>query len=155
MPCANLAMVLAVVLLPLTEPWGLFDLWPSWGLYASSAERLSLQVHRVARSQLPEELQPFVETPVDERDPWLTVRLDRWALATRHAPIYPQARPQLGVARQVVEYFGLGNRARIVRFGQAARFSGRRQVDVLAGPAQWEAAAGEYWLNARARPNLQ
>lgn len=150
-PWPVLAMVLAAALLPLTEPWGLFDLWPSWGLYASSAERLSLQVHRVARSQLPEELQPFIETPADEHDPWLTVRLDRWALATRHAPIYPQARVQLGVALSVAEGAALAERARFIRFGRSDRWTGERDTVIYEGVPAARTAAERYLLNALPR----
>jgi hypothetical protein len=150
-PWPVLTLVFAVMILPLTEPWGLFDLWPSWGLYASSAERVSLQVHRVARSQLPDSLQPFVEQPADERDPWLTVRLDRWALATRRAPIYPQARVQLGIAIAVAEGAGLAERARIIRFGRSDRWSGERAVTVYQGVPEARAGAERYFLNALPR----
>jgi hypothetical protein len=144
-------MVLAVVILPLTEPWGLFDMWPSWGLYASSAERVSLQVHRVAQSRLAAELQPFVEVPADERDPWLTVRLDRWALASRRAPIYPQARVQLGVAIAVAEGAGLAERARFIRFGRANRWTGERETVIYEGVPEARAAAERAFLNALPR----
>src|SRR5207244_3954765 len=39
-------MIVAAALLPLLAPTTWFDLWPSWGLYAASAERVSLLVHR-------------------------------------------------------------------------------------------------------------
>ncbi len=150
-PWPVLALVLAVVGLPLTEPWSLFDLWPSWGLYASSAERVSLQVHRVAQSQLPDSLLPFVESPADEHDAWLTVRLDRWSLSSRHAPIYPQARVQLGVAIAVAEGAGLAERARFIRFGRADRWTGDREVTIDQGVPEARAAAERYFLNALPR----
>jgi len=150
-PWPVLALVMGVVVLPLTEPWGLFDLWPSWGLYASSAERVSLQVHRIARSRLPEQLAPFVEVPADELHPWLTVRLDRWALNARRAPIYPQARVQLGVAIAVVEGAGLAERARFIRFGRADRWTGERETAIYSGVPEARAAAERYFLNALPR----
>ncbi len=154
-PWPVLALVLAVVVLPLTEPWGLFDLWPSWGLYASSAERVSLQVHRVAQSQLPDSLLPFVESPADEHDPWLTVRLDRWALSSRRAPIYPQVRMQLGVAIAVAEGAGLAERARFIRFGRADRWTGEREVTIDQGLPEARTAAERYFLNALPRRPLR
>ncbi len=154
-PWPVLALVLAAVGLPLSESWGLFDLWPSWGLYASSAERVSLQVHRVARSQLPASLVPFVETQGDHRDPWLSVRLDRWALDARRAPIYPQARVQLGVALAVAEGAGLADRARFIRFGRADRWTGKREVAIFEGVPEARVAAGQYFFNALPRRTMR
>jgi hypothetical protein len=153
-PLPIAAMVAAAVVLPLLAPWAWYDLWPSWGLYASSAERVRLEVHRQAKGELPEELQAFLEEPADPSEPWLALRIDRWALETLQAPLYPQNRVQLGVAGAVVERYGLGHRARIVRFELADRFSGERQYTLAAGPAQFEAAANEYFFNARGGKNL-
>ena len=145
------ALMAAGMVLPFLQPWAWFDLWPSWGLYAACSERVALQVHRQQRENLPEELYPFLTEPAEADDPWLTLRLDRWSLAALGAPIYPQNRMQLGVAQSVISQSDLGNRARIVRFSLADRWSGERRHDILTGPAQCEAAAGEYWLNARPR----
>jgi hypothetical protein len=150
-PWPVLTLVLSVISLPLAEPWGLWDLWPSWGLYASSAERVSLQVHRVAREQLPAVLEPYVEAPRDEHDPWLNVRLDRWALDARRAPIYPQARVQLGIAIAVAEGAGLAERARFVRFGRADRWTGKREAAIYVGVPEAHAAAERYFFNALPR----
>ena len=67
------------------------------------------------------------------------------------APIFPQSRYQLGVAQGVIERYQLGNRARVVRFGTASRFTGERRTDVYAGLPQLLAADQQYWLNARPR----
>ncbi len=147
------ALVAVSLLLPLLEPWSWFDTWPSWGLYAPSAERVALQVHRRQRADLPLALEPFVEVPADDSDPWLTVRLDRWALAALGAPIYPQNRSQLGVAQAVIERCRLSDRGRAVRFGLADRFTGRREHSIVQGAAQWQLVADEYFLNIRPRPN--
>jgi hypothetical protein len=146
-----LVLVVAAIGLPLLEPWGWFDTWPSWGLYASSAERVVLQVHRVAESDLPPALAPFIQESPEGDRAWLNVRLDRWALETLGAPIYPQARVQLGAAIAVAEGAGLAQRARIIRFDKADRWTGERQYTVLSGIGQAHAAADEYWLNARPR----
>ncbi len=154
-PWPAVALVLAAVVLPVLEPTAWFDMWPSWGLYASNAERVVLQVHRRAGDGLPEALTPFVEQPDDPADPWLTVRLDRWALASLSAPIYPQNRSQLGVAAAVIERVHLANRARVIRLGLANRFSGAREETILQGPAQLAAAGDEYFFNSRPADNLR
>lgn len=145
--------MLAVMFLPLLEPTTWFDMWPSWGLYATSAERVLLLVHRRQRDALPESLAPFVEEPADADDAWLVVRLDRWALAALDAPIYPQSRTQLGVARAVIARYDLGSRARVARLGLADRFTGERETEIFTGWTQWEAAGDEYYLNTQ--PRLQ
>jgi len=137
--------------LPLLAPTAWFDLWPSWGLYASSAERVSLLVHRREWGRLPLELQACGESQNDPDDPWIPLRLDRWALAALDAPIYPQARSQLGVAEAVIGRYGLGHRARVVRSSLADRFSGERRHELLTGLPQLLAAQDEYWLNAHPR----
>ena len=147
-------LVAAALVLPLLAPWSWFDVWPSWGLYAAGAQRTVLQVHRRAENKLPDELRPFVEEPSDLSDPWLTLRLDRWALETLGAPIYPQNRVQLAAALAVVSELNLDTRARVVRFGLADRFTGERDVEVVSGLVQSEAAADEYHLNARPRQNV-
>ncbi len=145
------ALVAAVVVLPLLSPTGWFDMWPSWGLYASNSQRVVLLVHRSQLAALPDAMAPFVETPPNAADPWLRVRLDRWALEALGAPIYPQCRYQLGAARAIIERFIPAHRARVVRFELADRLTGQRAHDVLTGLSQWQAAGDEYWWNAAPR----
>ena len=147
------AVIFAAVALPLLSRSGWFDLWPGWGLDASSAERTVLYLHRRAAEQLPADLQPFVETPDGDEDPWTVLRLDRWSLAALGAPVYPQNRYQLALAEAVVERFQLSHRARVVLFGVAARLTGERAHETLSGQAQIDEAARRYFFNAA--PNQQ
>ncbi len=145
--------IVTVALLPFLEPTAWFDMWPSWGLYASCAERVQLVVHRREIEQLPAEVQPFVEA-VPNDDAWLVVRLDRWSLESLSAPIYPQNRFQLGVAEAVIARYGLLHRARVFRFDLADRFSGQREYTRFDGLAEVMGSAGEYYLNSHPRRNL-
>ena len=101
-PWAVQGLVYAAALLPFLSSTCWYDMWPSWGLYASSAERVVLFVHRNELDAVPNDLSAYVEEPSDPSDPWLRVRLDRWCLATVAAPLYPQNRYQLGVAEAFV-----------------------------------------------------
>jgi hypothetical protein len=143
------ATIVAAVVLPLLAPTSWFDLWPSWGLYASCAQRVQLVVHRRELAQLPDALRCVAEASSDPLDPWLNVRLDRWALAVLGAPIYPQNRYQLGVAEAAIVRYGLVHRVRVLRFGLADRLTGEREHDVLPTLAKISAAANEYTFNAR------
>jgi hypothetical protein len=142
----------AAVLLPFLAPTAWFDLWPSWGLYAPSAERVMLLVHRRERDFMPDEWRAFVEESADPADPWLRVRLDRMALDRLGAPLYPQNRCQLGVAEAMIARYAPGQRFRVLRFELAERFTSKRQSDVLESLPQLTAAGGEYFLNTRPRP---
>jgi hypothetical protein len=142
-------VIAAAAMLPFLAPSTWFDIWPSWGLYASCAERVHLLVHRAASDQLPEELLSFVESPADSDDPWLTVRLDRWALEVLGAPIYPQSRSQLGIAEAVIVRYGLMHRARVVRLGLADRFTGEREYQVFTGPAEIVVHRSDYFFSSR------
>ncbi len=148
------ALIWAVVLLPFLAPTTWFDMWPSWGLYASCAERVQLLVYRREAEQLPGELQPFLEPTPGGEDSWLVLRLDRWSLESLAAPVYPQNRYQLGVAEAVIARYGLLHRARVFRFDLADRFTGDREYTRFNGLAEVIGSAGEYYLNSRPRQNL-
>ncbi len=144
-------LMLAAITLPFLARTAWFDLWPSWGLYASSAERVTLLVHRRDLDQVPDAIRPFVDVPVDPNDPWLSVRLDRWALESLGAPIYPQGRFQLGAAEAAIVRYAPGQRARVIRFGLANRFSGEREHEVFTSLSQLQTAGDEYYFNTRPR----
>lgn len=147
-------MIYAAVVLPFLAPTAWFDLWPSWGLYASSAERVALLVHRSEWEQLPDELRAYGEVSNVADDPWIPLRLDRWCLAALGAPIYPQSRFQLGVAEAVISNHALAHRARVVRSSLADRWTGERQHELFVGLPQLLAAENAYLLNSRPQAAL-
>jgi hypothetical protein len=147
------ALWTAVVLLPFLAPTSGFDIWPSWGLYVSCAERVTLLVHRRESERLPAELQAFLDT-ADDNDAWVPLRLDRWSLSALGAPIYPQNRTQLGVASAVVVGYQLDHRARVVRSSLADRWTAQRASDVLAGTTQIVSASSQYLFNSRPKQQL-
>jgi hypothetical protein len=142
--------VLAAVVLPLLEPSGWFDIWPSWGLYAPRAERVSLLIARRAARRLPESVRNYLAES-DGGGQWVELRIDRWSLSALDAPIYPQNRFQLGVAAAVGRRFGLDRQIRAVRLELADRLSGERRQEILTHSAQIAAAGDRYWLNSHPR----
>ncbi|QDT94548.1 hypothetical protein [Gimesia algae] len=146
------------LLAPLLEPTGYFDHWPSWGLYASHHDRVVLLIDEEAKWELPPDLQPFIDSP-QPLSRWCRMRVERWSLADLGAPLYPQARFQLGVALAVgkaVEQNQAQNesqpRIRLLYESAADRWSGKRKIREYNGLSQIEPLTGEFLLNAAPRP---
>ncbi|WP_145116023.1 hypothetical protein [Gimesia panareensis] len=152
-----LLLVWLAILAPLLEPTGYFDHWPAWGLYASRHDRVVLLVNEQARAQLPASLQPFVDPP-QPLSPWCRVRVERWSLAELGAPLYPQARFQLGVAigvgrlLQQLPETEASPRIKLLFEGAANRWTGKRNVSEYTGLKEIEALSDRFWLNTVPRP---
>lgn len=139
----------AAMLLPLSVSWGWWDEWPSWGLYSARAEKVGLFVRRESVDDVPVALRRFLrDTNPDE--PWMQLPIDRWSLDALDAPIYPQARFQLGVASAVFAPSQF-DRFQIVIASAPERFTGKRQEVRIASAAELAAARAKYWLNSTAR----
>jgi len=139
-------LVIAVVLLPLLEPWGRFDHWLAWGLYAPKSSRAQTFIHRSARDRLPKALQSHLQEEQPD-SPWLRLRIDNWSLNALDVPIYPQDRFQLGVAEAVGRRYGLNRLLRVVLMTPADRFTGKRESTTLEGVQAIVAARKRYWFN--------
>ncbi|MDG2129375.1 MAG: hypothetical protein P8K08_15355 [Fuerstiella sp.] len=90
-----------IVLIPLSGLFGIADNWPSWQLYSPRPDVVRLYVDEASVADLPQHVQQFVGTPAP-LGTMCPVRLDRWSLATTGAPIYPEARFQLVVVRNLL-----------------------------------------------------
>ncbi|MCA9004758.1 MAG: hypothetical protein KDA70_05745 [Planctomycetaceae bacterium] len=151
-------LVWFVLLAPLLEPTGYFDHWPSWGLYASHHDRVVLLIDEEAKWELPPDLQPFIDAP-QPLSSWCRMRVERWSLADLGAPLYPQARFQLGVAIAVgkaVEQHQTQDeslpRIRLLYESAADRWTGKRKIREYNGLSQIEPLTQEFLLNAFPRP---
>ncbi len=147
-----------VMLAPLLEPTGYFDHWPAWGLYASSHDRVTLLVDEEEKWKLPPALQPFIDPP-RPLSSWCRVRVDRWSLAELGAPVYPQARFQLGAAIAVCriseqdhENGSQQPQVRLLFESAAHRLTGKRKISEYTGLTQIEPLTQRFWFNARPRP---
>jgi hypothetical protein len=149
-------MIAVVVFMPLTERFGLWDHWPSWALYAPHSSRVQVDVAAGSISRLPRELVALLlEKPNDEAYgdlDWVSVPIDAWSLQTLDAPIYPQARFQLGVARHIANEVDADFQVRVTILGSADRFTGHRQRKTLDTAFEIaEASIADYWLNSKPR----
>jgi len=152
------AMITLVVVMPMTERVGLWDHWPSWALYAPHSSRVQVEVSAGVVSRLPRELVALMEKPNDEADAdldWVKVPIDAWSLKTLAAPIYPQSRFQLGVARHIAKEVDAEFQVRAKILGTANRFTGLRQWKTLDTSLEIaEASIADYWLNSKPREQL-
>jgi hypothetical protein len=138
------------VALPLVERWGYWDHWPSWALYAPHSSRCEAWVSHRAIDRLPQSLQQEIVYP-DVPTLWVRLPLDRWALVETGAPIYPQARFQLGVCRSLAQRIDSPFQVKAVLRGPANRLNGRRWSRDLLGTQAIEQAGTDFLFNTQPR----
>ena len=168
----GLAIAIAVlaIALPLGERNGLWDHWTSWALYAPHSSRTEVWIAYAAVDSLPASLQQVIaqeraarEPPskkasgaeqdaVDERSAlWLRVPTERWSLQETRAPIYPQARFQLGVARSLAARVDSEFKIKCIVRSEASRWDGRRQSREYQGTSDITSAARSFWFGTTPR----
>jgi hypothetical protein len=141
-------LLLIALLAPLGERLGVVDHWLGWALYAPHSSRARIEISAAAVQELPAVVQPFIVEASESELIWREVRIDRWSLAVLGAPVYPQQRFQVGVARALAASVG-EREIRVRLLSVASRWSGRRTEQTLAGKRELEAAASRYWFNTR------
>lgn len=124
---------------PALAPFGYWDQWPGWALYAPGGERASLFVHQAVAERLPDALTPFVDLLSD--GVWRRVRLDDWVLADTGAPLYPQIRVKAAIALGLAKRYPLGGRLQLITESAAGRLSRARTSLALDGPMEIERAS--------------
>lgn len=140
------------IVAPLSERRGWWDSWPSFALYASHAERVYVFLHEDDLEFFPESVVRHLRSPI-AGDPWRRVDLTSWSRAERGTPPYPQARAGVGVGEALAERSGPTRPVRVVSWGRASRFSGRRTRREAMGPEAIRALADEFTLNAHPAPD--
>ena len=147
------SMLIAIpIVMPVTERFGLWDHWPSWALYAPHSSRVRVEVSGPNISRLPADLLKWSNVPHSSEEDsleWVNLAMDRWSLESLDTPIYPQARFQLGVARELADIVDSESSIRVIVLGCANRFTGERTSEVLLNNEQFDEAASKFWLNTR------
>ncbi len=149
-----IAIIATVIVLPITERFGVWDHWPSWALYAPHSSRARVEVDAPSLHRLPADLVALMKKPILEDEgmlEWVLVPIDAWSLQSLDTPIYPQARFQLGVAKKIASAVDSEGQVRVTILGMANRFTGRRQTEVFDGAAQLEKTGADLWFNSRPR----
>jgi hypothetical protein len=137
-----------VMVMPAFQPWGYWDVWPSWAVYSARGGWTTILVHHDGIKRLPNAPQRFVGAPAPLSD-WHPVDIDSWSLSELHCPVYPQSRFRLAVAAALSQSALI----RVERRGPPHRFSGATTLetfDVAEGHLPPEIAA-QFWLNTEPR----
>jgi len=130
--------------MPALQPWGYWDVWPSWAVYSSRGGWTTSFVHHDDIEKLPDAVRPFVGDPPPLSD-WHPIDIDAWSLSELHCPVYPQPRFRLAVAAALSQFA----RIQVERRSPPERLSGTTRVqtiEVTGGRLPPEVAA-EFWLN--------
>ncbi len=131
--------VAIALLAPLSERYGYWDHWTSWALYSPHNSRVEIQIHESAIERLPAEVQEFVEDDTDG-DSWRALNVGDWSLNVRKVPVYPQARYQLELAREVADRYDLQDAIRAEQQSVSDRWTGRREESRFIGQTEIEKA---------------
>jgi hypothetical protein len=144
-------LILLAVFFPLSEPFGICDVWPAWAVYATGPENLRVYIDPTDIARVAAAVGPYVDVPryVDGR---CLVRIDRWALDATRAPLYPQNRFRLGIALAIAEAAGLQKRIHVEIEGPANHWTGQRSSHTLTGATAIAAELDRDWLNGFPRP---
>ncbi|WP_145094927.1 hypothetical protein [Rosistilla carotiformis] len=143
-------LLAAVSVAPVLEPFGFYDHWLAWGLYAPHNSRVKLLVDERVVDRLPPSLRTHT-TPVAEGSRTRQVNLDRWSIACLSVPIYPQSRFQTGVALAVLRQSQLNNGFWIEIQSDSNRRTGQRTVEEFGNLDQLKLQMSHYQLNALPR----
>jgi hypothetical protein len=142
---AWVAFVVGVVL-PLGERWGYCDAWPAHALYASHVARTEIFLHEDELAAFPEEVRRHARETGS--GPWRRLDLTGWSRAVRGIPAYPQDRACNGLAEWLAARYGDPRLIRVVHWGRADRWTGRRTRDALLGLEEIRRQGDRYLLNA-------
>jgi hypothetical protein len=133
-----------VIVMPASQPWGFWDVWPSWAVYSARGGWTTSFVHYEDIEKLPPAVQRYVGAPAPLSD-WHPIDVDAWSLKELHCPVYPQSRFRLSVAAALSRTA----RIRVERRSPPNRISGAtdtRTIEVVGGQLPPEVRA-EFWLN--------
>lgn len=142
------AVLIFAAVFPALRSFRLCDNWPAWAVYASDLEFVTIYVSDAGLDRLPQRVRRFAEPPTVKTG-WTPIRIEQWALAECHAPIYPQDRFYVAVALAIAKDAQLGTDELLVVWRSRPR-NGQRESITLRGPGEVRRFAQRYWLNLEA-----
>ena len=138
-------IVLAASVLPILEPFGMYDHWLAWGLYSPRTSRVQVNIHSSRVDDI-SELEPYLLPQLGDT-PFRSLDLRRWSLDELNVPIYPQDRFQLAVARYVAHHYKLDSGIEVHLLGIADRFTGQREVEILRGTHEIDMRCQQFFFS--------
>ena len=139
------AVAWGVLILPVLEPSGLWDHWPSWSVYSNRPAVVRLEV-----SGLPAVRDvDYVGRPNPLSDVQV-VSLSGWSFQTWRTPCYPQERFQLAAAAALLDKLPTDTRfaVRVRRF--SPRRTGEAADEVIDTTAALRSTLDDFTLNTKA-----
>lgn len=99
---STIMFTIIVAFYPFLETGGYCDHWPAWGVYCSRPAQVKILIPEEDAQKLPEDLRKYLGSPepLDDRVP---LNLDAWSFDKTNAPVYPQLRYRLCLARALLE----------------------------------------------------
>ncbi|MBM82173.1 MAG: hypothetical protein CMJ78_16525 [Planctomycetaceae bacterium] len=145
------AIIAIAILFPILSPFGFYDVWPAWGLYASRPARVRCYLNEAAREKLPPRLQKYVGQPQEIFSPWNRFHLDQWSLHAHDAPIYPEDRFHVAAALAVARRYNLSGDLKVVHQSAAGWLSLERVSQEFVGVDEIQEFAADFLLNCNGR----
>jgi hypothetical protein len=154
-----LLVVVAVCSLPLVERFGLWDHWTSWALYSPHSSRAEVLVATSAVDQLPTQLREIMQNNASEASAaaatddaafealWTQVPIEQWCLEVNRAPLLPQSRSGVAIARFLCEVLQSEYKVQVRVRSVSGRFDGRRKVTQVANFDELKRMSKSFWLN--------
>ncbi|WP_146416490.1 hypothetical protein [Crateriforma conspicua] len=119
-------VLVAALLMPLSERAGYWDHWLSWSLYSPHTSRLEVQFHQTATNRLPASVSRHLESDSDG-DRWRTLDMSAWSLDRRGVPVYPQSRYQIALIDRLCRRHQIDDQVRGIVKSVSDRWTGQRQ----------------------------
>ncbi len=148
-----LAVLVFAAAFPALRSLRLCDNWPAWAVYASDIEFATIYVSDSGLARLPQRIREFAE-PQSVKTGWTPIRIEQWALAECHAPIYPQDRFSIAVALALVEQHQLTDEELLVNW-RGRPVKGTRGTITLRGATELRRFTSRYWLNVEAGSRMR
>ncbi len=139
------------ILLPLLEPWGLFDKWPSWSVYSARTPHMVLFVNREAEHRFPPEWQSALQPAGPQMPGMLRFRYERVSLEQLGAPVYPEIRYVCGVTLAVATRHQLGDGVTLIVEVPASRWTRQTRHSSFHGVKAIRRECSRFFLNALPR----
>ena len=133
-------IVMAAVLWPITEPFGICDHWLAWSVYSTRTERVTVTLTTAGTRRLPEAAQRLVKGS--------ELPLDRWSLESLNVPIYPQLRFQLGIVEWLQKRCGEENVLEVTVVLPGSRLKGDITTEFVPSD-QISQRLEHFWINTR------